>query len=161
MAEHQDYEKTEEIENRADELLIDFLQASNWLPSTSAEERARSVGFTLLADEEDGGRTIGFAQVTEADGSAHLEQLAVLPEFGRLGYGRQLVHAAADEARRRGYPQISLRTFAGVPWNAPFYASCGFVQSEPMSRFQHELVATEKEQGLPTYGRRVQMTRLL
>jgi len=161
MAEHQDYQTTEAIENRADELLVNFLKATNWPPSTSAGERARSVGFTLLADEEDGGRTLGFAQVTETAESAHLEQLAVLPEFGRRGYGRQLVHAAADEARRRGYPQISLRTFAGVPWNAPFYASCGFVQTEPMSRFQHELVATEKELGLPTHGRRIQMTRLL
>jgi GNAT superfamily N-acetyltransferase len=161
MAEHQDYQTTEAIENRADELLIDFLEATNWPPPTSAEERARSAGFTLLADEEEDGRTIGFAQVTEVDESAHLEQLAVLPGYGRLGYGRQLVHAAADEARRRGYPQISLRTFAGVPWNAPFYASCGFVQSEPMSHFQHELVGAEKELGLPTHGRRIQMTRLL
>ncbi|MBG6059779.1 GNAT superfamily N-acetyltransferase [Cryobacterium sp. MP_M5] len=161
MAEDQDFQTTEAIENRADELLIDFLQATNWPASTSAEERAQTPGFTLLAVEEDGGRTIGFAQVTEADESAHLEQIAVLPEFGRLGYGRQLVHAAADEVRRRGYPQVTLRTFAGVPWNAPFYATCGFAQSEPESHFQHELVATEKELGLPTHGPRIQMTRLL
>ena len=108
MAEHQDYQTTEAIENRADELMIDFLHATKWPPTTSAEERAHSIGFTLLAVEDYGGRTVGFAQVTEADESAHLEQIAVLPEFGRLGYGRQLVHAAADEARRRGYPQITL-----------------------------------------------------
>ncbi|WEO78303.1 GNAT family N-acetyltransferase [Cryobacterium sp. SO2] len=161
MAEDQDYRTTEAIENRADELLIDFLQTTNWPPATAAAERAHSKGFTLLAVEEDGGRTIGFAQVTEADESAHLEQIAVLPEFGRLGYGRQLVHAAADEVQRRGYSQISLRTFADVPWNAPFYASCGFAPSEPKSRFQHELVATEKELGLPTHGQRIQMTRIL
>ena len=161
MAEHQDYQTTEAIENRADELMIDFLHATKWPPTTSAEERAHSIGFTLLAVEDYGGRTVGFAQVTEADESAHLEQIAVLPEFGRLGYGRQLVHAAADEVRRRGYPQITLRTFAGVPWNAPFYALCGFTPSEPESSFQHELVATEKKLGLPAYGRRIQMTRLL
>ena len=161
MAEHQDYPTTEAIEQCADTLLIDFLAATAWPPPTSAAERARSTGFTLLAIEEDGGRTVGFAQVTEADESAHLEQISVLPEFGRLGYGRQLVYAAAEEGRRRGYPQITLRTFADVPWNAPFYASCGFARSEPESRFQHQLVATEEELGLPTYGQRIQMTRLL
>lgn len=39
MAEHQDFQATEVIENRADKLLIDFLQAKNWPSSTSAGER--------------------------------------------------------------------------------------------------------------------------
>lgn len=161
MASDQDYQTTEAIENRADELLIEFLRATDWPPATSAAERAHARGFTLLAVDEVGGGTIGFAQVTETNESAHLEQLSVLPEFGRLGYGRQLVHAAADEVQRRGYLQISLRTFAGVPWNMPFYTSCGIAQSEPSSPFQRQLLATEIELGLPTHGQRIQMTRRL
>lgn len=160
LAEQQDFDATNEIENRADELLIDFLHADDWPPATPARERADSTGFTLLAIDG-GGRSVGFAQVIEADASAHLEQIAVLPEHGRLGYGRQLVLAAMAEARRRGHPGITLRTFADVPWNAPFYASCGFSPSEPESRFQHALVVTEERAGLPAYGRRIQMTRVL
>ena len=43
--------------------------------------------------------------------------------------GDDLVHAAMAEAQHRGYDQLTLRTYAEVPWNAPFYASCGFIES--------------------------------
>lgn len=90
--------------------------------------------------------------------TAHLEQLSVVPSAARRGYGRRLVDAAVEEARRRGYGRMTLRTYAEIPWNAPFYASCGFLESIPETPFQRRLIETEAALGLDRYGRRVQMT---
>lgn len=73
------------------------------------------------------------------------------------GLGRRLVTASADRARLLGYERITLRTYADVPWNAPFYRSVGFVEEEPVTAFHRSLVETEHRLGLDGYGRRVQM----
>lgn len=75
----------------------------------------------------------------------------------RKGWGRTLVEAAKNQAQKRGYRRISLRTYADVPWNAPFYATAGFVEEEPATQFHRSLVGIETELGLDRYGRRVQM----
>lgn len=106
-------------------------------------------------------QTVGFAQVLEIDGHAHLEQLSVLPSHGGRGIGRLLVGAAKEEARRRGHAQLTLRTYADVPWNAPFYSSCGFRESEADSAFHRGLLASEDALQLSQYGRRIQMTAVL
>ncbi|WP_104196721.1 N-acetyltransferase [Cryobacterium sp. M15] len=84
-------------------------------------------------------------------------QLSVAPADARKGWGRALVEAAKIHAQKRGYHRISLRTYADVPWNAPFYASAGFVEEEPATQFHRSLVGIEGELGLDRYGRRVQM----
>lgn len=93
----------------------------------------------------------------EAAGVAHLEQLSVLPGYGRRGYGRRLIEAAKDESRRHGYRRMTLRTYADVPWDAPFYSRAGFVAEEAASEFHRALIDTEMRLGLDRYGRRVQM----
>ncbi len=154
----------EAIEVAADTLLIDRFSASDWPPPTDAEERASLPGFVLVAESAEDGEVptlVGFVHVLEIDGHAHLEQLSVLPSFGRRGIGRRLVDAALAEARYRGHALITLRTYADVPWNAPFYASCGFIESEPDSDFHRGLVATEDALELAIHGRRLQMTAVL
>ena len=158
LAEADDFEVLELIENQADVLLIDYLHAATWWPSTPTAERHTVPGFTLVATDVTTERPVGFALVLQDEGTAHLEQLSVLPEFTRRGYGRQLVRGAAEESRKRGHTQLTLRTFADVPWNAPFYGTCGFVLTAPETKFHRKLVAAEDELGLPKYGRRVQMT---
>lgn len=153
----QDFEAIERIENRADQLFIDLFQPAHWEPAPAGAARAAEPGFMLVA-VDDAGIVVGFAHVLEVDGIAHLEQLSVPPEHGRRGYGRALVEAAKDEALGRGYDRLTLRTFADVPWNGPFYARFGFVQEEPATAFHHELVAVEHRLGLDKYGRRVQMS---
>ncbi|WP_435745657.1 GNAT family N-acetyltransferase [Microbacterium sp. PMB16] len=155
---------TEQIETIADALLIERFGAEDWPPPTTAHERATLPGFVLVAEPADGGtdaEPVGFVHVLEIDEIAHLEQLSVLPDHGRQGIGRRLVRAALTEARTRGHRSITLRTYADVPWNAPFYASCGFVETEPDSAFHHRLVATEEALHLDRHGRRVQMTAVL
>ena len=40
------------------------------------------------------------------------------------------MQAAIDWARGRRLPAVTLTTFRSIPWNAPFYASMGFVELE-------------------------------
>ncbi|WDG19623.1 GNAT family N-acetyltransferase [Microbacterium sp. Clip185] len=146
----------ERIENEADTLLVDLLQPDQWHPAPTSAERLADRGIILVAERED--RTVvGFVHVIEFDGGAHLEQVSVLPAFGGQGIGRALVEAAKDAARRAGYARLTLRTFADVPWNAPFYASAGFAIEEPSDDFHRMLVETETRLGLGRFGRRVQM----
>lgn len=118
--------------------------------------RLSEPGFLLIVDVE--GEAAGFVHVLEVDGICHLEQLSVDPLSSRRGLGRALVEAAKDQARDRGYRRISLRTYAEVPWNAPFYETVGFVEEEPTAPFHKSLLVIEAEHGLDHYGRRIQMT---
>lgn len=156
-----DAEYIEAIENAADVLLRDLLGAADWPPAEQGSTRLSTPGFTLVAVDGDDHSPVGFVHVLDADGQAHLEQLSVLPRHGRRGIGRALVEAAMREARARGYSRITLRTYAEVPWNAPFYSRCGFSESVPEGAFLRSLLDVEGGMGLERWGRRVQMTALL
>lgn len=151
-----DAHAAERIENGADQLLIDFLHADVWSAAPPGITRLSEPGFLLAVDVDV--EFAGFVHVLEVDGICHLEQLSVSPTVARQGLGRALVEAAKDQARERGYERISLRTYAGVPWNAPFYATAGFVEEDPVTSFHQSLLAVEAEHGLDRYGRRVQMS---
>ncbi|MDQ0641929.1 GNAT family N-acetyltransferase [Microbacterium murale] len=157
FADAEDFGGLEEIETAADNLFVSLFSATDWPPTTPATERAEYPGFTLLLRREDAG-TVGFVQVLESEGFAHLEQLSVIPEYGRLGYGRMLVTAAKSEALSRGHRELTLRTYRDVPWNAPFYATCGFEPSIPTSEFHLRLVDVETRLRLERWGPRIQMT---
>lgn len=150
-----DATSVERIENDADRLLIDRFHPEAWPPAPSGAERIADPGFVLVAEiDED---IAGFVHVLEIDGACHLEQLSVDPSFARRGLGRALTEAATHHAAERGHSRITLRTFADVPWNAPFYATAGFVEEEPATAFHRSLIEVEARLGLDRYGRRVQM----
>lgn len=153
-----DAEFIQTIEAEADRLLVESLGAPVWPPAGDGAERISGPGFVLVLEDAAHDAPIGFVHVLDADGHAHLEQLSVLPPAGRQGHGRTLVRAALDTARELGYSRMTLRTYAEIPWNAPFYSSCGFLESIPETPFQRSLVDTEASLGLDRYGRRVQMT---
>ncbi|MFQ6485421.1 GNAT family N-acetyltransferase [Brachybacterium epidermidis] len=150
------------IEDAADRLFVDAYvpeaERPDWYGAPSGHQRASAPGFMLVARELPDGPVVGFVHVLEPAGLAHLEQLSVLPEHGRRGHGRALVEAALSEAAARGHRAITLRTYAEIPFNAPFYRSCGFEVSQPGSPFLRRLVEVERQQGLMRYGTRVQMT---
>lgn len=147
-------------------------------PPPAGTERAAEPGFLLAAvvDGADmgwaedpvppgsslahGDRPAGFVHVLERDGQAHLEQLAVLPGYQGLGLGTALVEAACTEARRRGHLSITLRTYADIPFNGPFYARRGFVEvPAPRTDLHRELERAEQAVDLARHGRRVVMRR--
>ncbi|GIJ27793.1 GCN5 family N-acetyltransferase [Micromonospora qiuiae] len=69
---------------------------------------------------------IGYLIADVVDDNFHVEQVSVHPRWARRGIGRQLLAHLADQATARGVPALTLTTFADVPWNAPYYARCGF-----------------------------------
>jgi GNAT superfamily N-acetyltransferase len=156
FARPRDLETIEKIENDADRLLINKLKPDDWAAAPTGVARASEPGFILIAELDDG-HLAGFVHVLEVDGLCHLEQLSIAPRDARQGWGRALVEAAKIQAQKRGYHRISLRTYADIPWNAPFYASAGFVEEKPATQFHRSLVVIEGELGLDRYGRRVQM----
>ncbi len=72
------------------------------------------------------GRPVGFALCSVERPDLYLEQISVLPEYGRAGVGSALLDAVCGEARRRGLFGVTLSTFRDIPWNAPFYEKNGF-----------------------------------
>jgi ribosomal protein S18 acetylase RimI-like enzyme len=102
--------------------------------TVEAMEAYRRAGraWVLLADGTSGAIPVAYALVDVVDGAAHIEQISVDPAFARQGLGRRLIDHAAAEARREARTAVTLTTFRDVPWNAPYYARCGFrVLAEP------------------------------
>lgn len=104
---------------------------------------------------------VGFVQLDEVDGLAHVQELAVLPSEMRRGHGTALLEAACEWARARGYPSVTLTTYADVPWNGPFYAARGFTELTDLGPELVELRDWEQAIGLDAAGRRIVMVRRL
>ncbi len=75
---------------------------------------------------DDAGVPAAYLVVDIMDGCVHVEQVSVHPRAARRGIGRLLLEHAAGYAAARGIGAVTLATFAEVPWNAPYYARCGF-----------------------------------
>jgi GNAT superfamily N-acetyltransferase len=89
---------------------------------------------------------VGFAMADIVDGGAHLDEMDVMPDFGRQGIGTRLVHTLIDWARSCDYSALTLITFRHLPWNAPFYERMGFV-SMAATEIGNELAGLLKEEG--------------
>jgi GNAT superfamily N-acetyltransferase len=94
----------------------------------SAEDHRPFAVQGLVWVAEEAGRLIGFATCEAFEHELHLWELAVRLEAQGKGAGRALIAAVEEEARTRGLPAVTLTTFRDIPWNAPFYARCGFVE---------------------------------
>ncbi len=143
------------IEAASDTLLIDILgrRLTHSMPSGAGAAEFAAALHIMVA----GRPAVAFVRLEEVDGQAHLEQLSVLPDFAGQGIGRALVHAAVAWAREAGYRSMTLCTFSEVPFNAPFYASCGFdVVGSPGPEVA-ALRDHERRIGLDAAGRRVVM----
>jgi ribosomal protein S18 acetylase RimI-like enzyme len=93
----------------------------------SADELTRYLreGHAWVAvDHEDVPAAYLIADRVDAD--LHVEQVSVHPRAARRGIGRSLLDHAAARAAGEGCQALTLTTFAEVPWNAPYYARCGF-----------------------------------
>lgn len=92
--------------------------------STADLEAYRRAGYAWVAEVD--GVLAGYLVADVVDGNLHIEQVSVHPDLGRRGIGRLLLGHAAERAGSLGLPALTLTTFADVPWNAPYYARCGF-----------------------------------
>ena len=124
-----DLEFLESIENEADALFATVFSIVGWRPAPSYAKPSQQSGFILGGSDNPGSDPIGFAHVLEVPGSSHLEQLSVRPSAAHRGHGRALVEAVKSESRLRGCKRVTLRTFADVPWNAPFLLELWFYRA--------------------------------
>ena len=121
----------------------------------SAEDHRPFAVQGLVWVAEDAGRLIGFATCEAFEHELHLSELAVRQDAQGRGAGRALIAAVVDEARARDLPEVTLTTFRDIPWNAPFYERCGFVEI-PEAEFGEFLTlvrAKETEIGLDVANR--------
>lgn len=99
--------------------------------------------WVALNDDQ---RPVGFAMADIVDGSPHLDEMDVIPEFGRQGIGTRLVRTFIDWARSSNFRKVTLITFRHLPWNAPFYEKLGFVSMAP-SELGEELASLLRREG--------------
>jgi GNAT superfamily N-acetyltransferase len=94
-------------------------------PQFMLEERA-ALGRLLIALSTER-KLAGFLIWSPLDGRAYIEEVSVDPNHAGQRLGARLIAGLEDEARGR-HAALSLTTFRDVPWNAPYYASLGFVE---------------------------------
>ncbi|MGG5259801.1 GNAT family N-acetyltransferase [Phycicoccus avicenniae] len=143
------------LEDTGDRQFADLFGDLDWPPADAGEQRAAHPGFLLVAEGD--GEVVGFAHVLDLDGHWHLEQLSVDPAHQHRGHGAALLAAALDGVRARGGHDVTLRTYADVPWNGPFYARRGWVEV-PDPAWHAPLLEAEARMDLPRHGRRIAMT---
>ncbi|MGH8100706.1 MAG: GNAT family N-acetyltransferase, partial [Chthoniobacterales bacterium] len=82
-----------------------------------------------------GGAAVGIAIVSRIfDGTGHVGQISVLPEYQGRGAGRALIGSVAAELSEIGFTHLSLAVTASNERAAALYQSCGFktIQSFPV-----------------------------
>jgi len=103
----------------------------------------------------------GFVQLTELDGAAHIEQLAVLPGQMRSGLGGALLEAACGWASERGRTAITITIYPGVEPVREFFHARGFVETSELGPELLEQRDWERAIGLDAAGERVVLRREL
>jgi GNAT superfamily N-acetyltransferase len=127
MARPEDLPLIADIERAAGALFVDagMPEIAQHSPTPLDDLKEHLDDRTLLI-ATDHGMVVGFATVKRLAHHAHVDQMAVHPEYGRQGHGTRLLEAACSWARERGYAHITLTTFEHIPWNAPYYERRGF-----------------------------------
>ena len=117
-------------------------------PPAPADQWAHALsdGLLWVADDPAAG-VIGFVAGELTDDGLYIEEVDVLMERQQQGHGRRLMQAAIDCARTQRLPAVTLTTFRSIPWNAPFYASMGFVEMDTPTAHLAATIANEIADG--------------
>ncbi|MFE9929622.1 GNAT family N-acetyltransferase [Streptomyces sp. NPDC005533] len=101
------------------------------------------------------GDPVAYLIADRVDGNLHVEQVSVRPDRARRGIGRSLLEHLAGLAAHEGVPALTLTTFTEVPWNAPYYARCGFrlLDDGGLTPGLRAIRARESEHGLDRWPR--------
>lgn len=162
LGELADVNKIHDIESSAARLFnnADLPESlkNDCLPSDYVRE---SIAASLVWVAVEGADTpIGFA-VTEAFGSSlHLAEISVHPLHARQGIGRRLVATVIAAAQKADYFDVTLTTFEHLPWNGPFYSSCGFCLIEELDLSTRLVDSLKKENKLGLSNRVAMAIRL-
>ncbi|MFC4335093.1 GNAT family N-acetyltransferase [Salininema proteolyticum] len=94
-------------------------------PTLEVLSEYRRVGHAWVA-VDDGDLPVAYLIAERMDDALHIEQVTVHPDYTRRRIGRSLLDHAATVAEEEALEALTLTTFKDVPWNAPYYAACGF-----------------------------------
>lgn len=137
------------IERRSDQRYIDagFFTKEDIGPGDFTVERyAQSGGDTLMAvDAQD--QPIGFVHYIDMIHGPHVEELSVVPEWGRQGIGTALLNRVIAYAERGNQFAVTLSTDIIVPWNSAYYEKLGFEGVSPLALGPDYLAIRAKETG--------------
>jgi GNAT superfamily N-acetyltransferase len=125
-----------------------------WIADDSVTSQARHeelIGLGAAWVSRDASNVLtGFLTAEVRDDTLHIWQMSVRSDHQRKGIGRNLIQAAENWARSKQLVALTLTTFRDVPWNAPFYASCGFQDVNPNSYpMLNATLEAEQQAGLP------------
>jgi GNAT superfamily N-acetyltransferase len=99
------------------------------------DELVRLVGMGQVwvgcTEEKTEDRPVGMVIASVREGAAYVEELDVMPKFGRRGLGSHLLSCVCTWALEQRYATVTLSTFRDVPWNGPFYRKRGFTDLKP------------------------------
>ncbi len=164
LATQQDAASMPDIESSSGEA---FRKIPNlaWIADDKVTSQERHVALIRLGaawvSRDASNKLTGFLTAEVRKDVLHIWQMSVRSDQQRKGIGRNLIQVAENWARAKQLVAMSLTTFRDVPWNAPFYASCGFQDVDP--HFHSVLQSTleaERQAGLPI-EQRCAMIRLL
>jgi GNAT superfamily N-acetyltransferase len=99
------------------------------LPAESLSGYRKAGRAWVAVDDHD--EPVGFVVADVIDEAAHIEQVSVHPAHARQRIGAMLLDHVAGWAARQGLAALTLITFRGVPWNAPYYERLGFRELAP------------------------------
>jgi GNAT superfamily N-acetyltransferase len=88
---------------------------------------------------------VAFLAATRAGPRLHIDEFDVARAHQGRGLGRRMLAHVIEWTRAAGFESLSLTTFRSVPWNGPFYASCGFAE---WPEGVPEILAAEAAKGL-------------
>lgn len=128
------------------DILLNVTPAEVWAPCQAA-------GTVWVAD--DAGEPVGFLAAEVFKDELHVWELDVRRDAQGKGLGRRLMAHAIEWARAHGLAQVTLTTFRDIAWNAPFYASLGFRETNgaDLSVRLAEVLDLEASKGLDPASR--------
>ncbi|MFC3078171.1 GNAT family N-acetyltransferase [Phenylobacterium terrae] len=144
--------KLPEIERSAAALFEGAGQPMDVLTNVTPGEvwAPRQAAGTVWVADDGSGEPVGFLAAEVFKDELHVWELDVRHDFQGRGLGRRLMAHAMEWAQARGLARLTLTTFRDIPWNAPFYASLGFVETagEELSVRLAEVLSLEASKGL-------------
>jgi GNAT superfamily N-acetyltransferase len=112
----------------------------HWRPALEART------LWVAVDEDDA--PVGYAACVSYGDILYVQQVDVHRDHQQRGLGRTLMTTAIEAARRLGKKAVALTTFRRLPFNAPFYASLGFVETAEPPPWLAEILADEARRGM-------------
>ena len=110
--------------------------------------RPALVEGTLWVATDASDRPIGYIACVSYGETLYVQQIDVHHDYQRRGLGRAMMRTAMDAAQQLGRSAVALTTFRDVPFNAPFYASLGFVEVADPPAWLADILADERRRGL-------------